>query len=110
MHLRLSMMNPYRIPEGGSSNEVPSGFGIVAEQRPAGREPGNIIPRSTRREFPRIPTLQFGCLCGIKGARFRPNFCGQSGAHTPMTTPPLPSASVLDSKKIFYNRFLLIVA
>ena len=27
-----------------------------------------------------------------------------------MTTPPLPSASVLDSKKIFYNRFLLIVA
>jgi len=27
-----------------------------------------------------------------------------------MTTPPLTSASVLDSKKIFYNRFLLIVA
>src|SRR5437763_2272592 len=36
---------------------------------------------------------------------------GRSGTHTPMTTQPVTStASVLDSKKIFYNRFLLIVA
>src|SRR5690349_9909079 len=34
--------------------ELPSGLGIVAERRPAVREAGNIIPRSTRREFPRI--------------------------------------------------------
>src|SRR5437763_2059492 len=36
---------------------------------------------------------------------------GRSGTHTPMTTQPVTStASMLDSKKIFYNRFLLVVA
>ena len=44
-------------------------------------------------------------------ARFQFDVPQTTGTHTPMTMQPVTSnAFVLDSKKVFYNRFLLIVA